>query len=183
MKYGLFIGRFQPMHIGHQSILNHIRALNFHPVVLIGSAQEENTTKNPLNYQQRAATFRKQGVLTHPLYDQPTNEEWVQSIQTIVNIYGIDNVTLFIHNKPSEAGKYGLDTDTYISDTIQQQIPDLPVNHLTDICTVPLNATDIRNSVQQLTHIVDQQTLQTLINYYYTKDAIDELFTNSSKAG
>lgn len=52
-KVGLVVGRFQPFHNGHKSIID--RALNLCEVVLIGigSAQESRTDKNPFDFYER----------------------------------------------------------------------------------------------------------------------------------
>lgn len=48
MKRGFYIGRFQPYHNGHQSVLEHI-ALEVDEIVIgIGSAQLSHLTDNPL---------------------------------------------------------------------------------------------------------------------------------------
>ena len=53
-KVGLYVGRFQPLHKGHEYIIK--TALEQCDVLLvcIGSAQESNTPKNPFSYSARA---------------------------------------------------------------------------------------------------------------------------------
>jgi len=54
-KYDLivYIGRFQPFHIGHQETLKKADYLADNVLVLIGSANGPRTTKNPWTYQER----------------------------------------------------------------------------------------------------------------------------------
>lgn len=53
-KYGLYIGRFQPIHIGHESIIRKMLNECERVIIAIGSAQESGTTKNPFTFEQRA---------------------------------------------------------------------------------------------------------------------------------
>ena len=53
-KCGLYIGRFQPIHIGHESIIRKMLNECDQVIIAIGSAQESGTEKNPFNFYQRA---------------------------------------------------------------------------------------------------------------------------------
>ena len=44
---GLYIGRFQPYHLGHQAVLEKIAKEVEEIVIVIGSAQESHTPENP----------------------------------------------------------------------------------------------------------------------------------------
>jgi cytidyltransferase-like protein len=57
-KYGLFLGRFQPFHDGHGSIVMDAWNDCEHLVIAIGSSQEERTKRNPLSFAERAALIR-----------------------------------------------------------------------------------------------------------------------------
>ena len=52
-KIGLYIGRFQPFHKGHLSVVkeavNHCDTL----IIAVGSAQESRTKKNPFSFEER----------------------------------------------------------------------------------------------------------------------------------
>ena len=53
-KYGLYIGRFQPIHIGHESIIRKMLDECEQIIIAIGSAQENGTERNPFTFEQRA---------------------------------------------------------------------------------------------------------------------------------
>ena len=53
-KCGLYIGRFQPIHIGHESIICRMLLECDHVIIAIGSAQESGTERNPFSFEQRA---------------------------------------------------------------------------------------------------------------------------------
>lgn len=52
-KCGLYIGRFQPLHIGHTHIISKMLDECDTVIIAIGSAQEHGTKRNPLSYAYR----------------------------------------------------------------------------------------------------------------------------------
>ena len=57
-KLGLIVGRFQVYHLGHEDMIRRSLAICDQTIILIGSAQEANTAKNPFSFD-----FRKE-ILT-----------------------------------------------------------------------------------------------------------------------
>lgn len=49
-KCGLYVGRFQPLHIGHTSIIDQMLEECEEVIIAVGSAQESGTERNPLSY-------------------------------------------------------------------------------------------------------------------------------------
>ena len=58
-QFGLFIGRFQPFHCGHESIVHKMLEECDKVVIAIGSAQESNTKSNPFRYEYRRFIIQK----------------------------------------------------------------------------------------------------------------------------
>lgn len=52
-KSGLYLGRFQPLHIGHTSIIDRMLKECKWLTIAIGSAQESGTERNPLSFSLR----------------------------------------------------------------------------------------------------------------------------------
>ena len=57
--YGVFLGRFQPFHIGHLSIVQKILADYDRLLIVIGSADKARTEENPWTLQEREAIIRE----------------------------------------------------------------------------------------------------------------------------
>ena len=57
-QYGLFLGRMQPIHDGHLTIIKEGLKRCETLIIAIGSAQEERTARNPLTYLERALLIR-----------------------------------------------------------------------------------------------------------------------------
>ena len=58
MKKGLILGRFQPFHLGHLSVIQEILNDQMEPIICIGSAQEENTKNNPFTTEERKTMIK-----------------------------------------------------------------------------------------------------------------------------
>lgn len=85
----LWIGRFQPFHLGHLHILKNILANYSSVIIVIGSAQEDYTTRNPLTAKERERMIKNVmnsiGAKEHHYKlvvtdDIPTNSLWAQYI-------------------------------------------------------------------------------------------------------
>ncbi len=58
-QLGLFIGRFQPFHRGHESIIRKMLEECEQVIIAIGSAQESDTELNPFRYEYRRLMIQK----------------------------------------------------------------------------------------------------------------------------
>ncbi len=160
-KFGLYFGRLQPPHKGHMSIIDTMISMGYTPVILLGSAQVNRTKKNPYTYAERVAMIHSvhPDVLIMPLFDLADNTKWVEQWKNILSALGGES-TLFMHNKETEKGKYGV--DNYITDLLIPVVPhhiDLSQHTTVDVC-----ATDIRNSLgygldDAIGHLVDEPVL------------------------
>jgi bifunctional NMN adenylyltransferase/nudix hydrolase len=104
-----YIGRFQPPHLAHIELMKMGLAAGKELLVLIGSAFQPRTIKNPWTWQERAQMIRRSlpddsHVTCLPLSDIMYNDQkWAQQVQSIVNkhietIPGA-NVALLGHSK------------------------------------------------------------------------------------
>ncbi|WP_406660074.1 nicotinamide-nucleotide adenylyltransferase [Methanolobus sp. ZRKC3] len=86
MKRAFYIGRFQPFHLGHYSIITGIAEDVDELVIGIGSAQKSHDPKNPFTAGERVMMIRhalKDAAITHyaiPIEDLQRNAVWVSHI-------------------------------------------------------------------------------------------------------
>jgi bifunctional NMN adenylyltransferase/nudix hydrolase len=85
-KYDLlvFIGRFQPLHKGHQEVIERAIELSERVLVLVGSANQARSTRNPFTYEERAKLITDiyPNVITRPLHDHTYNDTaWIMEVQ------------------------------------------------------------------------------------------------------
>ena len=110
MKYDylIFIGRFQPFHLGHESVVRKALQLSDKVIVLIGSAYQPRTVRNPWDFNEREMFMRSvfseeenRRILAFPLLDYTYNNQlWIKSVQQLVA--GV------VHNKIASKPKIGL---------------------------------------------------------------------------
>jgi nicotinamide-nucleotide adenylyltransferase len=94
---GLYIGRFQPYHLGHQAVLKKIAEEVEEIVIVIGSAQDSHTPENPFTGGERVemiyaalseSDLRERCVVT-PLQDIKRNSVWVSHLQSMVPSFDV----------------------------------------------------------------------------------------------
>ncbi|MBN1502201.1 nicotinamide-nucleotide adenylyltransferase [Candidatus Woesearchaeota archaeon] len=89
MSTALLVGRFQPFHIGHLDYVKKILGENNEIIIVIGSAQEKDTEKNPFSARARKEMIRlalkderlnpeKVKILT--LEDNESDEVWMTNL-------------------------------------------------------------------------------------------------------
>ena len=80
--FGVFIGRFQPLHAGHEHVVREALSRTKQLIVLIGSANVARDPSNPFTYEERLAMFRKafaydianKHLIIEPLDDHPYSD-------------------------------------------------------------------------------------------------------------
>jgi nicotinamide-nucleotide adenylyltransferase len=87
----LYVGRFQPFHLGHLEILKRILKDYQELIVIVGSAQHSHTVENPFTAGERiqmiTETLDEEGisrrVYTIPIDDIHRHSVWVNQIQSL----------------------------------------------------------------------------------------------------
>jgi len=96
MKRGLFIGRFQPFHLGHlkdiKNALNEVDEL----IIGIGSSREKHTKENPFSVEERIELIEHVlaaedigNYTIFPIPDFSDDEKWVEHIEALVPKFDI----------------------------------------------------------------------------------------------
>ena len=144
----VFIGRFQPFHIGHEQVIRTALTLANNVIVLIGSANQPRTIKNPWTYLERVGMIADglnlpsadAGRVTYaPLPDASYNDQkWVANVQAAV-----DNVVFHARGslfKPLKIGIIGHAKDSssyYLKMFPQWEMVEHDMNEV-------ISATDLR---------------------------------------
>jgi len=98
VKRGLFIGRFQPPHVGHLSAIRNILRECEELIIVIGSAQFSYTFKNPFTSGERIEMIRlmikEEGlpldkIIIVPIPDIGEHSLWVSRVKTFVPRFDI----------------------------------------------------------------------------------------------
>lgn len=103
-ELGFLLGRFQPVHLGHEDMIDKAISLCREVVILIGSSQEKGTAINPLSFEQRKELIEniyKKSVKVYPIPDIGVGNvsEWGEYVlRTVENACG-KTPDLFISGK------------------------------------------------------------------------------------
>ena len=144
--YLVFIGRFQPFHIGHAQVINRALSLARNVIVLVGSANKPRTMKNPWTFDERAQMIKDSlaaegdegRVAILALRDRTYNDQmWVADVQEKVERL----VACMPRSKESKIGIIGHAKDAssfYLKLFPQWELVEHEMNEV-------VNATDLRS--------------------------------------
>jgi len=94
-KVAIYIGRFQPFHLGHVSVIRSALGTYDHLIVLVGSSGRSRDIKNPFTFSEREGMILRylndisvrNRVVVGRLRDYPYNDnQWIRHVQETVNI-------------------------------------------------------------------------------------------------
>lgn len=140
MKYKLavYIGRFQPFHLGHRYVIDEALKIADKVLVLVGSANASRSTKNPFTYeeveQHIKSCYALSNIVVEPLNDYTYEEgQWLTEVQELVELYAdsSNEVTLIGYDKDESSyylkhfPQYFLTTVNYFDNINATQIREL----------------------------------------------------------
>lgn len=115
-KYDLsiFIGRFQPFHIGHLKNVEYGLKISKKILILIGSAFRSPSIENPFSYKLRkkmilndlvATGINPTRIMIYPLRDYLYNtNDWIEEVKNIAYKYHHSKIILIGHKKDKTSG-------------------------------------------------------------------------------
>lgn len=92
-KYDLavFVGRFQPFHLGHAAVITQALSIATKVAVIVGSTNSSRSHRNPFTYEERVTMIRNsfpedsERLFFAPVEDTIYNDElWVKNVQAAV---------------------------------------------------------------------------------------------------
>lgn len=87
--YGIYIGRFQPLHIGHEHVIREALEKVETLIIIVGSAHMARNPVNPFIYEERKAmiewVFKHEvstgRIIVLPLYDYEHDYDWASNLK------------------------------------------------------------------------------------------------------
>jgi nicotinamide-nucleotide adenylyltransferase len=112
MRVGLFVGRFQPFHLGHLAAVKYALKQVQYLYVVVGSAQRSHERDNPFTAGERITMIKSaldgNGVdpskwMAIPIVDADSHSLWVTSVESMVPKFDIvftnDALTFLLFNE------------------------------------------------------------------------------------
>jgi len=175
-KFGLFIGRCQPFHKGHQEIINEILLEGLTPIIVLGSSNDDRDRfKNPLTYAQRKELIR----LIYPnipiIFIRGVDySDWDMWFSNLTNDIGdtlhkeidyngdiVNDIVLFSHNKEVDRTSFTFNNkkykNTFYTDIFRDRgivLKQVQFVKRTDV-KINANARDIRENIEGMKHLLD----------------------------
>ena len=89
----IYIGRFQPLHNAHVATIEHAKTLANEVLVVVGSANEPRTFKNPWTQHERMEMIHSvfPGIHTDYIENQPDDDVWAGEMQRLAAKYCQDD--------------------------------------------------------------------------------------------
>ena len=96
--------RCQPIHTGHQHLINKILSDGLIPIVILGSAQEWRTEKNPYTALERIHMVKLvyPDIKAYAIDDSANWDDWYDSLiqaVTLTTTTNLDECTIYLHDK------------------------------------------------------------------------------------
>lgn len=109
-KLTVVIGRFQPLHDEHVNLIEHAVSLGEQTLVLVGSADEARSYRNPFTFAERKACIQEcfPDVIIMPVFDFTYNpDKWIENVKFLIR-----NTDPYpMGNEVALVGHYKDDTD------------------------------------------------------------------------
>lgn len=175
----VYIGRFQPFHIAHSRTINKAFTLTNKVVVLVGSAENSLSPKNPFTFKQRKQMIEDQftsgflsvsgkQLIVEPIKDHTYDDsEWIKEVGEIIDYHSV--------NENIKIAKIGHDKDHssfYLNFFPQWKSIEVPAYPETG---ETIDATKIRNlmfsnNISFVRSVVSQETYRIIDQYTKTSD-------------
>ena len=138
MKSALFIGRFQPFHKGHLSVIkDYILKENDRVIIVIGSAEKNFLPQNPLTAGER-----------YTLISEALEEAKIPASKyCIIPVRNVNNYSLWVNHVNSYVPHYNkLYTGSQLVKACYENYANLEIIHL-DRSNIPISASEIREAI------------------------------------
>jgi bifunctional NMN adenylyltransferase/nudix hydrolase len=174
----VFIGRFQPLHAGHQEVIERARELSKNVLVLVGSAGVARSVRNPFTYEERRGLIQTvfSDVHIKPIHDHTYNDSaWILEVQQRVEeakqeiLFGLEKSS----TSPFKIGLIGCNKDH--TSYYLKLFPDWASEGVEFVN--PLNSTDIRAMLyetmperHEMPSVMDLRTYDWLMEHRHTPE-------------
>jgi len=122
-KYGVIIGRFQPLTLAHQEIIETIKKQNLEPIIIVGSINKIND-KNPLSFSQRKKMIKSvyPKIKIFGLEDSNDWDEWFANVEKTFKQFSEnpkEEIVFFTHLKPEDRQDFVFKNEIFYDENYQ----------------------------------------------------------------
>ena len=165
MKRGILLGRFEPLHKGHESIIDEIFAMGLRPLLLVGGSGRADD-RHPYSDHQRHSMLRRIYGYSIDIVHIEDKEDWDDWFLDI-NQHILPSDAIFVNNKEQDRVAFTLNgkdyTNAFYTDIWEDN------GYTVHKVTFPaklgidgINATDIRKDIEGNAHMLSSSVLSYL---------------------
>ena len=161
IKYGIILGRMQPMHQGHQHIIDKVISDGLEPIVILGSSQEARTQKNPYHPLERIHMVKLvyPNIQVYAMDDSKCWDDWYMRLKANIQLMvteDLSEVTIYLHNKLEDLQDFTFRGVDYFNESYSKMyhVDGMHTNHL-PISDIKIRAKSIRENLEANKHFLD----------------------------
>lgn len=110
MTVGVYVGRFSPFHLGHESVIRAmITDVGLEKIlIVVGSASEFGTDRNPYSYKERRTFIRSvfSNIKIVPISDVADDDIWFQQLDDLVDSVFPEKLNVVYYSGSIDDSKY-----------------------------------------------------------------------------
>ncbi|MFA5926945.1 MAG: adenylyltransferase/cytidyltransferase family protein [Patescibacteria group bacterium] len=152
-KKGVYVGRFSPVHAGHEVVISHMIDVcgEANSLVVVGSCNHPISMRHFFSYKERRDLLRHlyPNLKVLGLPDYQSDEEWLLALDDILETCGIDP----FHEATFFGGSRG-DIEFFISASRQFEI----INRYDGVASPKISASEVRDC------LVEGRSIEGLVN-------------------
>ena len=178
-KRSLVVGRFQPLHIGHEAIINKALELSDNVIIFIGSADKEGTKDNPFSYETRKQMLElvyseeidNNKIKIYPLKDIGVGNvfAWGDYLIEEVKKY-TDKIDLFVSGEEAKI-------DLWFNDNLKKEIDFYKLSR----DEIKISATELRKIIFENEYVEFKKYTNPKLYKYYSMIRLEIIKTNVEK--
>jgi len=160
-QYGILLMRCQPPHKGHQHLIDTVIADGLEPVVILGTAQEARTAKNPYHPLERIHMIKLlyPTIQCYALDDANCWDTWYDKLVSTIELVVTDNldeVTIYLHDKQEDLQDFTFRGVNYTNESYSK-VYEIDGMHTTQlpISDIKIRATSIREDLEANKHFLN----------------------------
>lgn len=124
------------------------------PIIILGSAQESETEKNPYSWKKRKEIISSiyPNTLITPIDDNPSYDIWLQSVEEAILSLGIklqDEIAIYTHNKEEDRHDFIFENREYKNEFYSKVYEDSGyIMRHAELSDIPIRSTQIREDLE-----------------------------------
>jgi len=141
----IYIGRFQPFHNGHKSIVDAMIQENNDNLIFIGITLSDDW-KNPYSFEERRDFLKSEfweEIIIEALLDNPSDQEWIRSILFSPEVKDKKNLKIYCWDKEHDSAIKVIQEYIHLFEDKKIEIIEI------DRRLLPISGTQIRHEIQE----------------------------------